>query len=188
MTTIVGIWDKVTRRSYLGFDNLVTTAHTRLGTCNKSAVLHVGEKYETCIAMAGPVTAILAVQSLAKDSELLWRTTLEVYESLNSIHNDLKTLHGLNVSEGGEDEPFESSQFQAVIGNCHGLWTALSQREVVQADWSAACGSGHEFALGALHALGSGIDPKVALQRALSAAACYDKDTGNEVTLWTGNS
>lgn len=186
MTTAAGIWDESNQRCTLLFDTLVTTDSTRLGRMNKSAIFGAGTEAETCIVVAGPVTAILALQSLARDSELLWRTTLEVYESFNVIHSELKTLHGLNTSEGMEGEAFESSQFSALVGNSYGLWSMLSGREIIQADQFAACGSGREFALGALGALSfsGAIEAKHALLKALAVSAMYDKNTGSETSLW----
>jgi ATP-dependent protease HslVU (ClpYQ) peptidase subunit len=183
MTTIVGIRSEKHREVWIGSDTRLTSHSTYLGKLSKTVVTNVGSEDETCLAIAGPSTAILAVQDVLADAKFEWDSTLSVYRSMLSIHCLLRDHHGLNVTYG-EDSPFEPSNFEAVIGNTHGMWMMLSSREIIPVTNLCAIGSGREFALGAAEAQGL-LDPEATIKRALSIASQYDKDTGKEAEFWT---
>jgi ATP-dependent HslUV protease subunit HslV len=77
---------------------------------------------------------------------------MEVYETFRRLHPVLKEHAFLNPKED-EDDPYESSQIQALIANSSGIYGVYSYREVFEFDRFWAAGSGRSFALGAMHAL-----------------------------------
>jgi ATP-dependent protease HslVU (ClpYQ) peptidase subunit len=100
-----------------------------------------------------------------------------------AIHGELRDHHGLRVVEDAENDAYESSQFQALIANRYGLWKMLSCREIIPIETFAAIGSGREFAIGAVEALGIQ-NPESTLRRSISIASAYDLATGGEIRLW----
>jgi ATP-dependent protease HslVU (ClpYQ) peptidase subunit len=77
---------------------------------------------------------------------------MEVYETFRRLHPVLKEHAFLNPKED-DDDPYESSQIQALIANSSGIYGVYSYREVFEFDRVWAAGSGRSFALGAMHAL-----------------------------------
>lgn len=185
MTTVVGIRKKGV--SHLAADTLLTSGETRLGNAEKlietdSISATSQETYTTCIGVAGPATCLLALRLILKESKYEWATTIDVYENMLALHGELRENHGLRVNEDGN--PFEDSHFQALVANKYGLWKVLSFREVIPVEHLGSIGTGREFALGALEALGSQ-DPEAAMRRALSIASHYDLQTSGEPNLWS---
>lgn len=183
MTTIVGIRRPQHNEVWLGSDTLLSSPGLRLGKISKTIVVGAGTEDETCIAIAGPSTAILAVRDIVEEHETSWTDTLSVYRSLLNIHTILRDHHGLRVVEQ-EDDAFESSQYQAIIANTHGMWMMLSTRELIPVDTLCAIGSGRELAIGVVEGMGM-LDPEATIKRALAVASQYDKSTGKEMELWS---
>lgn len=184
MTTIVGIRREQHKEVWIGSDTLLSSPGLRLGKLSKTAITNQGTEDETCIAIAGPSTAILAVQDILAEHDYPdWSTTLAVYRNMLGIHCTMRDHHGLRVVEQ-EDDPFESSQFQAIIGNRHGLWMMLSNREIIPVNTLCAIGTGRELAIGVAEGMGM-MDPEATIKRALMVASQYDKSTGKEVELWS---
>lgn len=182
MTTIVGIRKAST--VWIGSDKLLSSHSARLGNLTKTIIVNEDTANVTCIGVAGSSTAILALEDILSEHEHnCWATSLDIYRNMLNIHTILRDHHALRVYEQ-EDDAFESSQFQAIIGNRHGLWTMLSGREIIPAQTYCAVGSGREFALGSMESLGT-LDPEATIKNALSIAHKYDKSTGKEVELWS---
>lgn len=186
MTTIVGIRTQK-GFSHLAADTLLTSRETRVGTMDKLIEIESVSKegtdtYQTCIGVAGPATCITALRSILEESRYSWKTTLDVYENMLALHCELRDQHGLRVVTE-EDAPFEDSQFTCLVANRYGLWKVLSYREVIPISKFAALGSGREFAIGALEALGT-TDPEASMRRAITIAAHYDLQTNGESTIW----
>lgn len=188
MTTIVGL--RKDESTIIAADTLVITPGTRLGHTNKMILVNSdlpdGTKYTTCIAVAGMATSLFALRSILRESNYQWTDEDEVYESLLAIHGELREHHGLRVVEDEDNDAYESSQFQALIGNRFGLWKVLSCREIIGSEPIHALGSGSEFALGALTVLGIN-DPVKNADRAVRVAALHDLATGGEPQVWQSN-
>jgi ATP-dependent protease HslVU (ClpYQ) peptidase subunit len=76
---------------------------------------------------------------------------LEVFTTFEKLHAVLKEKYFLNTKEDDSD-PYESSQFTAVIANPSGIYGVYSYREVFCFDRFWSLGSGRSFALGAMYA------------------------------------
>lgn len=76
----------------------------------------------------------------------------KIFEFFRSIHPKLKDEYFLNPQDG-EDDPYESSQFNLVIVNAYGIFAVFDLREVHQFSKFWAIGSGSEYAIGAMYSV-----------------------------------
>jgi ATP-dependent HslUV protease subunit HslV len=168
-------------------DSLVTFGDTRLGHDYEAndKLFRVGDSW---IGMSGttahfPVLrrALLALPA----DELKLHSRDEVFDTFLKLHPKLKESFFLNTKEEDAD-PYESSQFTALIANPAGAFAVYSYREVFEFERFWGIGTGRAFALGAMYA---------AYDRARSArdlaevgvrAGCeFDKNSGGPVRVHT---
>ena len=134
-------------------DSLVTFGDTRLahGYEANEKVFRIGDSW---VGMAG-TTAHFPVLRRALGAlprqELRLNSRDEVFETFLKLHPKLKEQFFLNTKEEDSD-PYESSQFTALIANASGIFGVYSYREVFEFDRFWAIGSGRSFALGAMYA------------------------------------
>ncbi|MBY0265339.1 MAG: MFS transporter [Burkholderiales bacterium] len=104
---------------------------------------------------------------------------LEIFRTWQSLHAALKNDYFLHIG-GQDDEPLESTRFDALIANRHGIFGVVAHRTVQEFTRYYAFGSGSTYAMGALHALYN--DPKhdaeALARRAVETAAEFDDATG----------
>jgi len=74
-----------------------------------------------------------------------------VFDTFLKLHPKLKETYFLNPKEEDAD-PYESSQFTALIANAAGIFGVYSYREVFEFDRFWSVGTGRSFALGAMYA------------------------------------
>jgi ATP-dependent HslUV protease, peptidase subunit HslV len=91
-----------------------------------------------------------ALTTLAAD-ELKLNSRDEVFDTFLKLHPKLKETYFLNPKEEDAD-PYESSQFTALIANAAGIFGVYSYREVFEFDRFWSVGTGRSFALGAMYA------------------------------------
>jgi ATP-dependent protease HslVU (ClpYQ) peptidase subunit len=91
-----------------------------------------------------------ALSELPRD-ELRLDSRDHVFDTFLRLHPKLKETFFLNPKEEDAD-PYESSQFTALIANPSGIYGVYSYREVFEFDRFWAIGSGRAFALGAMYA------------------------------------
>ncbi len=77
---------------------------------------------------------------------------ISIFESFRALHPLLKEKYFLNAKDE-DDDPYESTQIDALIANPFGIFGVHSLREVTQYKKFWAIGSGAEYALGAMHAV-----------------------------------
>jgi len=134
-------------------DTLVTFGDTRLahGYEANMKLFKVGDSW---IGMAG-TTAHFPVLRRALEAlpagELKLHSRDEVFETFLKLHPKLKENFFLNTKEEDSD-PYESSQFTALIANHAGIFGVYSYREVFEFDRFWGIGTGRAFALGAMYA------------------------------------
>jgi len=134
-------------------DTLVTFGDTRLahGYEANMKLFKVGDSW---IGMAGTTAHFpvlrRALESLAPD-DLKLHSRDEVFDTFLKLHPKLKENFFLNSKEEDAD-PYESSQFTAVIANPAGIFGVYSYREVFEFDRFWGIGTGRAFALGAMYA------------------------------------
>ena len=135
-------------------DSLVTFGDTRLGADYEAndKLFKVGDSW---VGMAG-TTAHFPVLRRALASlppeELKLHSRDEVFDTFLKLHPKLKETYFLNAKEEDAD-PYESSQFTALMANPAGIFGVYSYREVFGFERFWSVGTGRSFALGAMHAM-----------------------------------
>ena len=134
-------------------DTLVTFGDTRLGHGyeQNDKLFRVGESW---VGMSGTTAHFpvlrRALNGLTPD-ELKLGSRDEVFDTFLRLHPKLKDNFFLNTKEEDSD-PYESSQFTALIANPTGIYGVYSYREVFEFDRFWGIGTGRAFALGAMYA------------------------------------
>lgn len=107
-----------------------------------------------------------------------------IFETFRKLHPILKEECFLNPKEDEED-PYESSQITALIANTSGIFAIYSMREVFEYTQYWAIGSGHEFALGAMHQAYTRYDNATDIARAgVETGIAFDKNSDAPITIY----
>jgi ATP-dependent HslUV protease, peptidase subunit HslV len=134
-------------------DTLVTFGDTRLAH-GYEANLKLFKAGDSWIGMAGTTAHFpvlrRALAALPPD-ELKLHSRDQVFDTFLKLHPKLKENFFLNTKEEDSD-PYESSQFTALIANHAGIFGVYSYREVFEFDRFWGIGTGRAFALGAMYA------------------------------------
>ncbi len=134
-------------------DSLVTFGDTRLahGYEANEKIFKAGEAW---VGMSGTTAHFpvlrRALNGLTPD-ELRLSSRDEVFDTFLRLHPKLKDTFFLNTKEEDSD-PYESSQFTALIANSFGIFGVYSYREVFEFERFWGIGTGRAFALGAMYA------------------------------------
>ncbi|MDI1273373.1 MFS transporter [Polaromonas sp.] len=189
MTTLVAV--RKAGQAVIATDALITFGDTRLGSrfeANEKIFRVETPAGGSYIGMAGTAAHFpvlrKAMAALPKD-QLRLGSKDEVFDTFHKLHPVLKDTFFLQTKEDDND-PYESSQFSALIANASGIYGLYSYREVFEFKEFWAIGSGRSFALGAMHATWS--KAKTAREVALAGvhAGCeFDKNSGGPVELFT---
>ncbi|MDI1238334.1 MAG: MFS transporter [Polaromonas sp.] len=189
MTTLVAV--RKAGQAVIATDALITFGDTRLGSrfeANEKIFKVETPAGVSYIGMAGTAAHFpvlrKAMAALPKD-QLRLGSKDEVFDTFHKLHPVLKDTFFLQTKEDDND-PYESSQFSALIANASGIYGLYSYREVFEFKEFWAIGSGRSFALGAMHATWG--KAKTAREVALAGvqAGCeFDKNSGGPVELFT---
>ena len=178
MTTIV-----VVRKN--GMAAIAGDTLTKWGTGKESAkyianndkIVRAGD---TWIGAAGGATFKIIMRDYFARPKVKPRfdTTLNIFKTWQTLHTVLKDEYFL-VTGGDKDDTIESSRFDVLMANPHGIFGVGAHRTVQEYVKFYAIGSGTDLALGAMYA--SYDDPKLSAaqiaQRAVEAAAEFDDST-----------
>lgn len=150
MTTVVVV--KKDKQVAIAAESLVTFGDTRLSGAyeQNNKILAIGESY---VGLAGSVAHFPVVRSALlgmDEGHCKLHSREEVFNTFVQLHTVLKDKYFLNPKED-DDDPYESSQFTAVIANSSGIYGVYSYREVFSFDRFWGIGSGRNFALGAMY-------------------------------------
>ena len=106
-------------------------------------------------------------------------TPLAIFRTWQTLHIALKNDYNL-IATGHDDEPLESTRFDALVANRHGIFGVVAHRTVQEFSRYYAFGSGSNYAMGALHALYGerSINAEALARRAVETAAEFDDATG----------
>jgi len=168
-------------------DTLVTFGDTRLSH-GYEANLKLFQVGDSWIGMAGTTAHFpvlrRALAALPPD-ELKLHSRDQVFDTFLKLHPKLKENFFLNTKEEDAD-PYESSQFTALIANHAGIFGVYSYREVFEFDRFWAIGSGRSFALGAMYA---GYDKlktaKEIAELGVRGGCEFDKNSAGPVKVFT---
>lgn len=168
-------------------DSLVTFGDTRLahGYEQNEKLFKVGENW---IGMSGTTAHFpvlrRALHGLAPE-ELRLGTRDEVFDTFLRLHPKLKDTFFLNTKEEDSD-PYESSQFTALIANPGGIFGVYSYREVFEFDRFWGIGTGRAFALGAMYtAYDRAKTAKDVAEIGVRAGCEFDKNSSGPVRVYT---
>ena len=168
-------------------DALVTFGDTRLahGYEANDKVFRIGDSW---IGMAGTTAHFpvlrRALESLAPD-DLKLHSRDEVFDTFLKLHPKLKENFFLNSKEEDAD-PYESSQFTAVIANPAGIFGVYSYREVFEFDRFWGIGTGRAFALGAMYsAYDNAKNARDLAELGVRAGCEFDKNSSGPINAHT---
>lgn len=83
---------------------------------------------------------------------------MEIYSTLLNLHATMKSNYFLSTKGKDNNQPVESSQFNAIIANPNGLFEITKFREVNEYRQYWSVGSGRQYALGAMQAIYSQVN------------------------------
>lgn len=178
MTTIVAI--KKEKRICIASDTL-TLFGVRKEIAGKHVydegkILQIGDNF---VGIAGhPSWKLILRRYFSKKKPIsTWKTADEVFEVFNTLHRHLKDLYYLDPSYS-KYEPVESSEFELLVANSHGIFEVDYLRVVRQYHRFSAIGTGEEYALGAIKALYNSLDDVEEIAKiGIEAAAQFDRKT-----------
>jgi len=166
-------------------DTLTTFGDIRLDSVldpNHSKIQRFGA---TAIGIVGAAAHTLVVERAFRDEEVAadFSDRDRTFETLLRLHPILKERYFLNPKEG-EDEPYESSQIDAVFVNPNGIFGLYSLREVYEYSRYWAVGSGASYALGAMHAVwGRARTAREVARAGAEAGAAFDTASAMPLTF-----
>ncbi len=145
---------------------------------NHGKLLQVGD---TWLGLTGNATFKTILRDYFSRPKVRARfdTPLEIFRTWQSLHVALKADYNL-IATGHDDEPLESTRFDALVANRHGIFGVVSHRTVQEFSRYYAFGSGSNYAMGALYALYDerGLNAETLARRAVETAAEFDDATG----------
>ena len=140
--------DSLTSFGDLKLDSRYDVAHDKILPFNDN---HLG--------IVGSAAHQLVLESIFSGTKLEeekinidFSSRLAIFESFRALHPLLKEKYFLNAKDE-DDDPYESTQIDALIANPFGIFGVHSLREVTEYKKFWAIGSGAEYALGAMFAL-----------------------------------
>jgi ATP-dependent HslUV protease, peptidase subunit HslV len=140
-------------------DSLTSFGDLKLNSKYDAAHDKVLQFDENYIGIVGSAAHQLVLESLfsskkvsEKKIELDFSSRLAVFETFRALHPVLKKNYFLNAKDE-DDDPYESTQIDALIANPFGIFGVHSLREVTEYTKFWAIGSGAEYALGAMFAV-----------------------------------
>lgn len=183
MTTIVAV--RKNGIAAIAADTLTTFGNTCLPShldASHDKILHIGNSY---VGVCGSAAHHLVLANLlARTPDLKLNSKAEIFETFRKLHPVLKEECFLNPKEDEED-PYESSQITALIANANGIFGIYSIREVFEYTKYWAIGSGHEFALGALHQAFQHSGNAIEIARmGVEAGIALDRNSAAPITLY----
>jgi len=135
--------DTLTTFGDIRLDSSLDRHHSKIQTFGKSHMGIVGSAAHTLVAER-------AFNDNDVDADFSTRDS--TFDTLIRLHPILKERYFLN-SKDAEEDPYETSQIDAVFVNPNGIFALFSLREVYEYDRYWAVGSGASYALGAMHAV-----------------------------------
>jgi ATP-dependent protease HslVU (ClpYQ) peptidase subunit len=145
---------------------------------NNTKIVRVGDTY---IAGSGTSTFKLILRDYFAQRGVPARfdSSIELFKTWQAFHAALKERYFL-VSVGDKDDTIESSKFDVLIANPHGIFGVGAHRTVQEYRKFYAIGTGTDLALGAMYAAYDrpGLSAEQVARLAVEAAAEFDDATG----------
>ncbi len=157
MSTVVVV--KKAGKICIAADSLTSFGDLKLNSKYDAAhdkILRFDENY---IGIVGSAAHQLVLESVFASKKVIdkkididFSSRLAIFESFLALHPLLKEKYFLNAKDE-DDDPYESTQIDALIANPFGIFGVHSLREVTEYKKFWAIGSGAEYALGAMFAV-----------------------------------
>ncbi len=145
---------------------------------NNTKIVRVGDTY---LAGSGTSTFKLILRDYFAQRGVPARfdSTINLFKTWQAFHSALKERYYL-VSVGDKDDTIESSKFDVLIANPHGIFGVGAHRTVQEYRRFYAIGTGTDLALGAMYGVYG--NPRLSAEQvarlAIEAAAEFDDGTG----------
>lgn len=170
-------------------DTLTTSASLKMLSKYEKANDKICRVNHSYIGFVGSAVTKLVFESLFKHEKekgkLKFDGQVSIFEAFRKIHPILKEKYFLNPKDE-EDDPYESSQLDALIANKYGIFGVYSLREVFEYKRFWAIGSGQDFALGAMYAVYDQLDSAEEIARIGVTAGCeFDKNSSVPYTIYS---
>ena len=152
MSTLVIV--KKAGKICIAADSLTSFGDMRMGSEYDALHDKIIEHDDIYIGIVGSAAHHLVIESMLKNEnvDIDFSSRLAVFETFRGMHPILKEKYFLNAKDE-DDDPYESTQIDALIASPHGAFGVHSLREVSEYTRFWAIGSGTEFALGAMFAV-----------------------------------
>ncbi|HEY7658362.1 MAG TPA: MFS transporter [Burkholderiales bacterium] len=145
---------------------------------NNAKIVRVGDSY---IAGSGTSTFKLILRDYFDQRGVPARfdNAINLFKTWQAFHTALKERYFL-VAVGDKDDTIESSKFDVLIANPHGIFGVGAHRTVQEYRKFYAIGTGTDLALGAMYAAYDrpGLSAEQVARLAVEAAAEFDDGTG----------
>jgi len=168
--------DTLTTFGDVRLDHTLDKHHSKIQTFGKT---HMG--------IVGSAAHTLVAERAFNDKEVNadFSTRDSTFDSLIRLHPVLKERFFLNAKDAEED-PYETTQIDAVFVNGNGIFAMFSLREVYEYTRFWAVGSGAYYALGAMHAVYDKYKSARDIARAgAEAGAAFDTSSQLPLTIKT---
>lgn len=152
MSTVVIV--KKAGKVCIAADSLTSFGDMRMGSDYDAVHDKIIQYKENYIGIVGSAAHHLVIESLLLNEDVTvdFSSRLAVFETFRGLHPILKEKYFLNAKDE-DDDPYESTQIDALIASPHGAYGVHSLREISEYTKFWAIGSGSEFALGAMFAV-----------------------------------
>ena len=152
MSTIVVV--KKAGQVCIAADSLTSFGDLRMGADYEASHDKILIHDDSHLGIVGSAAHQLVMESILKQDEIKidFSSRLAVFETFRSLHPILKDKYFLNAKDE-DDDPYESTQIDALIACPYGIYGVHSLREVCEYKRFWAIGSGSEYALGAMYAV-----------------------------------
>ena len=162
MSTIVVV--KKAGQACIAADSLTSFGDLRLSAEYDAAHDKILAHEGAYLGIVGSAAHQLVMESLLQDKKqkIDFSNRLAIFETFRRLHPVLKDRYFLNPKDE-EDDPYESTQIDALIASESGIFGVHSLREVTEYKKFWAIGSGSEYALGAMFAVYESLDTAEAI-------------------------
>lgn len=178
--TVVHKKDKIC----MACESLVTFGTIKLNADNQLDSTKIYQWGDSLVGFVGEVSIEMILRDLIengpKDPD--FSSSMAVFRYFKSIHPTLKADYFINTKED-EDDPVESSQFEIVLANQHGIFGVHSMRDIYQFKKFWAYGSGRRYAMGAMNAVYDldNFDAEQIAKAGVQAGITFDDASGGPI-------
>lgn len=175
-----------------GYAAIAADTLTKWGTGKESAAyvannVKIVKAGDSCLGASGTATFKLIMRDYFGQRGVRARfdSTISIFKTWQAFHAALKEQYYL-VTVGEKDDTIESSKFDVLIANPHGIFGVGAHRTVQEYRKFYAIGSGTDLALGAMYAVydNARLSAEQVARLGIEAAAEFDDATGLPVVSY----